>query len=45
MVIGPTPPGTGVMARGDLLRLVERDVADELRLAFAERRRGSCRRR
>ena len=33
MVIGPTPPGTGVIAPGDLGALGIGDVADELRLA------------
>ena len=30
IVIGPTPPGTGVIARGDLRDRVEVDVAREL---------------
>ena len=33
MVIGPTPPGTGVIAPATAQRLVEVDVADEPRLA------------
>ena len=39
MVIGPTPPGTGVIARGDLGRAGEIDVADEPVLAVLVRRR------
>ena len=35
MVIGPTPPGTGVIAPATSRRLREGDVADELRLALA----------
>ena len=33
MVIGPTPPGTGVIARGDALGFGESDIADEPRFA------------
>ena len=35
MVIGPTPPGTGVIAAGDLERRGEVDVADDAGLALA----------
>ncbi len=35
MVIGPTPPGTGVIADGDLPRLRESHVADDPGLALA----------
>ena len=34
MVIGPTPPGTGVMAPAIFTAFVERDVADQAHLAF-----------
>ena len=40
MVIGPTPPGTGVIAPAILCRLGEGDVADEPALAVRAERRG-----
>ncbi len=42
MVIGPTPPGTGVMAPAALRRLGIGDVADESGLAFAFFGRGDA---
>ena len=41
----PDAAGDGRDGAGDLPRFVERDVADELRLAVGQRRRASCRRR
>ena len=35
MVIGPTPPGTGVIAPATSLGLGKRDVADDVRLPAA----------
>ena len=40
MVIGPTPPGTGVIAPATSRRLGEGDVADDARFAAVVRRRG-----
>ena len=47
IVIGPTPPGTGVMSDATLAHRVEVHVADQARspLGVRGRRRGSCRRR
>ena len=40
MVIGPTPPGTGVIAPATVLGLGIGDVADDARLAAARRQCG-----
>ena len=35
MVIGPTPPGTGVMLTGHFRRFVKSDIADKFRLGLS----------
>ena len=40
MVIGPTPPGTGVMAPATSTRFVEGNIAEQLALPSSAARRG-----